>query len=348
MCDSARRRCLLGKLKCMVDCMPDNCCMPQATPAMCPLKAPVIEIYDPSPKPAIPLGGPAPVTPLDPTVPVPHVASPTNPCGGCCIPIISPQPVPCIPLAQPCPVAEQPCVPCNPPQMMVAYRRGGCAASRGMGGGGGGGGRSLGRCKSRELRCSQLMRGCICSKRNGLQDDCERYDCLTNPCLYGPKCCYSGNSAGGGGGGGCCGDFLAEYQCFPAYFRLPPGAPTPCSPRGCCPVPTCPAVGCSPMGDCGPTSPLPPFIPMAGQMDMGTTPPICPDCPGPCMPQCCPPVPTIALPPCPPITVPAPPPVIPTPVPIPVATPVYPTCPPPMPPVMPPCSMPCCPPCMPC
>lgn len=319
--------------------MPDPCCQVKCEPACCPLKAPVIEIYDPSPKAAIPLGGPAPVTPLDPTVPVPHVASPTNPTGGCCIPIITPQPVPCIPLAMPCPVREQPCVPCNPPQMMVAYRRGGtCSTS----GGGGGGGRSLGRCKSRELRCSQLMRGCVCVKRNGLQDDCIRFECLASPCGNGPTCCSSGFGNGGGGGGSCCGgDFIAEYQCYPAYFKMPPGAPTPCGPCG--PVPCGPHVSCDPCGACGPTSPLPPFVPMAGQMDMNLVEPWCPDCPGPCMPQCTPPVPTVALPPCPPITVPAPPPVIPTPVALPVPTPIYPSCPPPMPPVLPPCQAPCCP-----
>lgn len=161
--DMVRRRCLLNQLKGMVDGMPGGC-------FPCP-KAPVIEIYDPMPKPAIPLGGPAPTTPLDPTIPVPHVASPSNPCGGCCIPIISPQPVPCIPLARACPTPEQPCVPCNPPQMMVAFRRrtGMCS------GGGCCGGMPLGRCRSEELHGGVLNRcATVCYKRNGLQDDCPR------------------------------------------------------------------------------------------------------------------------------------------------------------------------------
>lgn len=158
--DMVRRKCLLKKLKGMVDCMPD-------CPFQCP-KSPIIEIYDPLPKPAIPLGGPAPTTPLDPTIPVPHVASPSNPCGGMCIPIISPQPVPCIPLSRACPTPEQPCVPCNPPQMMVAFRRNCCPGSCG------GGGLALRGCRSRELHAGNLNKCWDCRRRNGLQDDCPR------------------------------------------------------------------------------------------------------------------------------------------------------------------------------
>lgn len=303
MCDQARRKSLLTKLQCMVDKMPEYC-------PKCP-RSPVIEIYDPCPKPAIPLGGPAPCTPLDPTVPVPHVASPSNPCGGCTIPVISPQPVPCVPLARACPVPEQPCVPCNPPQMMVAFRR---AGPKGLVMGGGG--------------CCGKTYDCL--RRNGLQDDSYR---------------GCGSSGGGGGcmtmsfGCGGCGDveMVAEYQCYPAYFKMPP-----CDTCGQC-VPPCGPGIYGPCGPCAPTcapcSTPAPCVPMAPGIKMSVCPPECPDCPGPCMPSCTPPVPTIALPPCPPITVPAPPPVIPTPVPIPVPTPCYPSCPPQC--CAPPCVSPC-------
>lgn len=327
---SVRRHNLLKNFKCMINSMPDGC-------SPCP-KSPVIEIYDPMPKPAIPLGGPCPTTPLDPTIPVPHVASPSNPCGGCCIPIISPQPVPCIPLSRACPVPEQPCVPCNPPQMMVAFRRRACPSICGGGCGPCGPCGGCGPCV--ELHASQLKRCIDCHKRNGLQDDCPRN--FGNVGCTGGGCC---GPCGGGscGGGGCCADFVAEYQCYPAYFKMPPGCGPisgPCGPLPCGPA-CMPAGGpCGP-GACCPTTPGGPCVPMIPTMEMTTTPPECPCCPGPCLPQCAQPVPTIALPPCPPITVPAPPPVIPTPVPVPVPTPVYPSCPPPCP--TPCCVAPCCP-----
>lgn len=51
-------------------------------------------------------------------------------------------------------------------------------------------------CKSRELRASELL-GCTCTKRNGIQDDCNRRDCQgPRSCLIShkkplPACCPS-------------------------------------------------------------------------------------------------------------------------------------------------------------
>lgn len=52
------------------------------------------------------------------------------------------------------------------------------------------------KCKSRELRGSQLYTHCDCKRRNGLQYDCQRRDCFLSDqksCLIRPfpKCCAS-------------------------------------------------------------------------------------------------------------------------------------------------------------
>lgn len=381
-CDSDRRRCILEQLKCLVDNMGDCCpppprqslCCPPPCPAgsCCP---PIIEIYDPCPKPAIPLACPAPLSPLDPEIPVPHVACPTNPNGGFVIPIVSPQPVPCIPLTTDCGAAmEQPCVPCNPPAMMVCYRRGGCRPQRpprrnvcadivrtgGSGGGccgagtsfGGGGGMALKCCKSRELRASIMYYGCDCIKRNGLQDQCPRTGCQGDRlCAYDPPCCCPGQIAtrkleeqderydymvakARGGGANCHGSRTGG-----GGYGGSGGYSGGRAPAGCLKAEYLCFPAYFKMPPCSPNC-CTPCSPFGGPNPCQ---PLSADSSGPCpsigdccpMPQCCPPVPTIPLPPCPPITVPAPPQVLSTPIPMPVPTPVFPMC--PCPPQISPC-----------
>lgn len=148
-----------------------------------------------------------------------------------------------------------------------------------------------------------LYVGCDCGKRNGLQDDCPRSDCHGSPeCLTkpDPTCCparYQRSKYEGGSKNGK--NDLEEYQCYPAYVKLPSCCPPPCGP-------------------CGPCPPCGPCCPPCG--------PCCPPC-GPCGPVCCPPpfVPLVAAPPCPPTVVPGPPPYVP----VGSVVPTVPCCPPP-------------------
>lgn len=304
---SERRKSLLCQLKDLVNniddkpCCPSPCspcspCPPCVTPC-CP--GPVIEIYDPLPKPCLPICSPcqpacappcgspckdsccpapcpspccAPCCPpCGPppscTCPVPILPSCVTPVVPPCLPICTPCPPPCVPIANPCP-EEQPCVPCNPPQMMVCYRIPKCCKPR--------------RSKSRELRASILYTTCDCIKRNGLQDDCPRTECHGAPCcltLPDPMCgpaeaarTFMESKFGKHKG-------LEQYQCYPAYVKLP-GGPSPCSPP------------CCPPGCCGPCVPLvaappcpppicpgpPPLLPIGN---------VIPICQPPCAP-CCP------------------------------------------------------------
>lgn len=334
--NSDRRKSLLTKLKDLVDQIDDkngnksSCCPPSCVPP-----GPVIEIYDPLPKPCLPVCSPCcgpppgcpspcpapcpppgccPGTCPPPSTPVPCGCPPPAMCPvqlPPCMPICTPVNPPCVPLCNPC-REEQPCVPCNPPQMMVCYRR----TTNGNGNGNGNG---LKKCKSREIRSSVLYVGCDCERRNGLQDDCQRTECKGSPeCLTkpDPTCCPSqyaqgkhlGKKSGKNNGGG-----LEEYQCYPAYVKLP--SCPPCGP-GCSPCSPCPPP-CGPCPPCGPSS--------------------C--CPQPSV--CCPPplVPLIAAPPCPPTVCPGPPPMVPVGSVVPTI-PCQPCCPPPCCPM--PTSM-CCP-----
>ncbi|XP_030759314.1 uncharacterized protein LOC115884778 [Sitophilus oryzae] len=113
--------------------------------------------------------------------------------------------------------------------------------------------------KSRELRASILYTGCLCEKRNGLQDDCPRTGCHGSPeCLTSPPSCgpsefcdgkhlgkknsyrhtngngssnnkSNGNSHNNGGNG----KPKARYKCFTAtvdspVLCYPPRQPCPC------------------------------------------------------------------------------------------------------------------------
>ncbi|RZC37920.1 keratin-associated protein 9-1-like [Asbolus verrucosus] len=250
------RKSLLTKLKDLVDqiddkkcapCCPDPCCPAPCCPTLpccgtpCCANGPVIEIYDPLPKPCLPIVTPAqpccsPCAPCGspPCCPVPACCPgtcppPSTPVPVCCppvscpvtvppcLPICTPVPPPCVPVCNPCP-EEQPCVPCNPPQMMVCYRRPKCSNGSGK------------RSKSRELRASILHVGCDCEKRNGLQDDCPRSECRGSPeCMTkpdptcGPSEFSNGKHLGKRNYGK--GKDLEEYQCYPAYVRLPPCPP---------------------------------------------------------------------------------------------------------------------------
>ncbi|KAI4470447.1 atp-dependent rna helicase dbp3 [Holotrichia oblita] len=282
------------------DCC-NTCCSPcpPCVQPCCP--GPVIEIYDPLPKPCLPICSPcAPACPAPcpgpcprpcsapccpppccppaccpapccpPTctsAPVPILPSCITPVVPPCLPICTPCPPPCVPVTNPCP-EEQPCVPCNPPQMMVCYRMPKA--------------NSVKRSNSRELRASVLYTTCDCIKRNGLQDDCPRSECHGQPeCLTLPEpTCGPAEAAR---------TFtmskfgknknLEQYQCYPAYVKLP-GGPSPCAPP------------CCPPGCCGPCVPLlaappcpPPICPCPPPpLPIGN---IIPICPPPCAP-CCP------------------------------------------------------------
>ncbi|XP_022908044.1 uncharacterized protein [Onthophagus taurus] len=269
-----RRKSLLGQLKDLVNNIDDKCCtpcIPCPPPPGCP-------------PPCGPSGDcPPPGSPCCPPPgkmePVPMIYPPPGPppCVPPCLPICTPTPPPCVPVCNPNP-EPQPCVPCNPPQMMVCYR----LPQKGI---------DLKGCKSRELRASILYMSCDCIKRNGLQDDCPRWEChgacecLTLP---DPSCCP----------GRCAivhrdGPFvhrkngLEEYQCYPAYVKMP-GGPSPCSP------PIVPAPGCPPGGPCVPLVAKPPCPPPIcpcppPALPIGNVIPIMPGCPMPCCPPCCPP-----------------------------------------------------------
>ncbi|KAK9694716.1 GAG-pre-integrase domain [Popillia japonica] len=259
-----RRQSLLSQLKDLVNNIDDkkdccnSCCSPSpppcapACPAPCPRPCSAPCCPAPCPAPCCPAPCcPAPCCPAPccppacGTAPVPILPSCVTPVVPPCLPICTPCPPPCVPVANPCP-EEQPCVPCNPPQMMVCYRMPKTTPVR--------------RSKSRELRASVLYTTCDCIKRNGLQDDCPRSECHGQPeCLTLPEpSCGPAEAAR---------TFtiskfgknknLEQYQCYPAYVKLP-GGPSPCAPP------------CCPPGCCGPCVPLlaappcpPPICPCA-------------------------------------------------------------------------------------
>ncbi|KAH1009145.1 uncharacterized protein LOC109546659 [Dendroctonus ponderosae] len=150
----------------------------------------------------------------------------------------------------------------DPPQVMVCYRET-CKKSKGIN-------RTpeqeqgvirLQQSKSRELRASILYTGCLCEKRDGLQDDCPRTGCHGSPeCLTRPPTCGPSEF--------CDGKHLgknnkysrlskkngknsrnenaeehknhkhlnAKYKCFPATVDQPIVIPLPQNPP-CCPCP---------------------------------------------------------------------------------------------------------------
>ncbi|GJQ67897.1 hypothetical protein Trydic_g16657 [Trypoxylus dichotomus] len=233
-----RRKSLLCQLKDLVNNIDDKghedpcCCMPCpppcAPPCMPCCPPPCTPCCPPPCTPCCPPCSPPPSTPC----PVPIAQPAVIPLVPPCLPICTPCPPPCVPVTNPCP-EDQPCVPCNPPQMMVCYRMPRVV-------------NPIKRSKSRELRASILYTTCDCIKRNGLQDDCPRSECHGSPeCLTLPEpVCGPAEAAR---------TFtiskfgknkdLEQYQCYPAYVKMP-GGPSPCSPP-CCPV------GC-----CGPCVPL--------------------------------------------------------------------------------------------
>ncbi|KAG5877333.1 hypothetical protein JTB14_003619 [Gonioctena quinquepunctata] len=303
------RQNLLCDLKDLVDQMnseesPQCCPMPCGT---CP----------------VPMCTPGTCPPQSTSVPISMMTAQSPVCVPPILPICSPVNPPCVPICNPCP-EEQPCVPCNPPQMMVCYRRPKYGDS------------SL-RSKSRELRSSILHVGCDCEKHNGLQDDCQRSECHGSPeCLTQPDpSCAPSAAARVMFGQKDPKNGMEQYQCYPAYIKLPQcppcgGPPSngngqsncPCPPPCCSPCPP----ACPPCGPCAPCSPC-----------------------GPCCPPPC--VPLIAQAPCPPPITPCPPPMVPVGrvVPVAPAVPCPIMCPPPVP-CCPPscCPSPCCtPPCCP-
>ncbi|CAH1991771.1 unnamed protein product [Acanthoscelides obtectus] len=214
-----QRKSLLSNLKDLVnqigDCCPPSCCMPPSSlcpPPACPPNpgACCPPCYSPCCPPCIPQCTPGTCPPKSATVPVMSQKQEQPICVPPILPICTPVPPPCVPICNPNP-EEQPCVPCNPPAMMVCYRRPKNA--------------NHGRSKSRELRASVLHVGCDCEKHNGLQDDCLRSEChgspecLSNPPVCGPSefagCKHLGNRLGYGS------KDLESYQCYPAYIKLP-------------------------------------------------------------------------------------------------------------------------------
>lgn len=102
---SQQRKALLCSLKEMAKGLEDNCCPPQCW-SCCP--------------PPVCTPGTCPPPPQ--SVPICQ-----NPCiQPICVPPILPicrsVPPPCVPICNPNP-ENQPCVPCNPPQMMVCYKK---------------------------------------------------------------------------------------------------------------------------------------------------------------------------------------------------------------------------------
>ncbi|EEZ99965.1 keratin-associated protein 10-8 [Tribolium castaneum] len=308
-----QRKSLLTKLKDLVDQIDDKkCCPPCCPPPCCPppcCPPPCCGIGPCCPPPCCPSPCPCPCPPpqcCPGTCPPPCAPVPMCP-PACppvmvppCMPICTAVPPPCVPVCNPCP-EEQPCVPCNPPQMMVCYRRPKCPTG------------ASSRSKSRELRASILHVGCDCEKRNGLQDDCPRSECQGAPeCLTKPDPTCGPSEFANGKHLGRKKDYsgknkdLEEYQCYPAYVRLPPCPP--CSPCGGCPPPCCPPPCCDP---CCPPPTCCPAVPLVAQAPC--PPPICPGPPplvpvgqivpmAPCVPccpaPCCPP-PVACCPPCP-------------------------------------------------
>ncbi|XP_060520263.1 keratin-associated protein 10-7-like isoform X2 [Cylas formicarius] len=177
-----------------------DCCLPKRTPETCQVRNGSVPVTTPPPQPIC-------VPPL--------------------LPICTPLPPPCMPVCNSA-VEEQPCVPCNPPQMMVCYK---IQTTNGN---------TCTRSKSRELRASVLHVGCECEKHNGLQDNCPRSECHGNPeCLTKPEpTCGPSTFAGMKHlGKPYCTDKKTEsnqYQCYPAFVRIPPCTPTNGSNRQKC------------------------------------------------------------------------------------------------------------------